>query len=521
MHRPITPYGRSVSTTIRSPDEQIKREARVVGLRDISTPSLEAVERRRLQLWAVTVVLLLAVSVGVAVLSTLRGAPGGAVVTPSALRVAVILLSLGFGGYALEKELHLRKLSRLLLDERVLTTALTNRLHEVSLLLDAGKAMNSVLELPAVLETILRSAMDLLDARSGSIMLLEKPDELVVVLARGNEAAVGGRVRVGSGIAGRVAQTREALLIDGRADKSSFPGLSEREEEVESALSVPLVNRNVLFGVLNVNAGPDRQYSEYDLRALSLFAEQAAVAIANSRLYETERQHVAQLLELDRMKTELGAFVTHELKTPITTILGAAESLKRRGMHENAPELLQMVESQARRLTGMVNELQAATKLEEGRESIIPEPVDLAMIVRDAAADAKVAGREVDVEAPDELLVLADSDSLRHIVDNLIDNAHKHGGAPVRAIVERMGDEVILSVVDSGPGVPEEDRERIFDRFQRLERDRPHPGLGLGLPIVRSLTEACRGRVWVDEAPMGGAAFRVALRQSARKAKTA
>ena len=193
--------------------------------------------------------------------------------------------------YAIEKELHLHHLARLLTDQRVLTTALTNRLHEMSLLLEAGKAMNSVLELPAVPETILRSAMDLLSGESGSIMLLETSDDLVAVLARENDVAVGMRVRVGSGIAGRVAATREALLIEGQADPSQFPGLTPREQAVVSALSVPLVSRDKLFGVLNVNASSDRRYTVYDLQAASLFAEQAAGAIANARLYETERVH--------------------------------------------------------------------------------------------------------------------------------------------------------------------------------------------------------------------------------------
>jgi hypothetical protein len=273
--------------------EEIRREARVVGLRGVSTPSLESVERRRLQLWALTILILLSISVGVALVSTWRPA-GGAVVTPTALRVGVVLLTIGFGIYAVEKELHLHRLARLLTDQRVLTTALTNRLHEMSLLLEAGKAMNSVLELPAVLETILRSAMDLLLGESGSIMLLETPDDLVAVLARGNDIAVGKRVRVGSGIAGRVAATREALLIEGQADPSQFPGLTPREQQVVSALSVPLVSRDKLFGVLNVNASSDRRYTVYDLQAASLFAEQAAGAIANARLYETERMHALQ-----------------------------------------------------------------------------------------------------------------------------------------------------------------------------------------------------------------------------------
>lgn len=129
-------------------------------------------------------------------------------------------------------------------------------------------------------------------------MLLATPDDLVAVLVRGNHIEVGRRVRVGSGIAGRVAATREALLIEGQADPAQFPGLTEREQKVTSALCVPLVSRDQLFGVLNVNATSDRRYTVYDLQAASLFAEQAAGAIANARLYETERMHA--------MRAELG-----------------------------------------------------------------------------------------------------------------------------------------------------------------------------------------------------------------------
>ena len=171
--------------------DRIRKEARVVGLRGIQIPSLEAVERRRLQLWIVTAVLLVSVAVGAAMLSLWPNTPVRSIITPSVLRVAVVLISVSFCGYAIEKELHLRRLSRMLVDERVLTTALENRLHEVSLLLDAGKAMNSVLELPAVLDLILRSAIDLLDGRSGSIMLREG-DELVSACVQGNETRAAG-----------------------------------------------------------------------------------------------------------------------------------------------------------------------------------------------------------------------------------------------------------------------------------------------------------------------------------------
>src|SRR5205085_10262531 len=133
---------------------------------------------------------------------------------PPVLRVSVVLMSLAFCVYVIEKELHLHRLAKLLIEERVLSAALSNRLHELSLLLEAGKAINSVLDLPVVLDTILRSATDLMGGASGSIMLLED-DELVTACTRGTDNARGRRVRHGEAVAGHVAQAREPVLGEG------------------------------------------------------------------------------------------------------------------------------------------------------------------------------------------------------------------------------------------------------------------------------------------------------------------
>lgn len=491
-------------------EDRIRKEARVVGLRGLQMPSLEAVERRRLQLWIVTAFLLVSIAVGAALLSLWPNTPVHSIVTPSVLRAAVVLVSIAFCAYAIEKEMHLRRLSHMLVDERVLTSALQNRLHEVSLLLDAGKAMNSVLELPSVLDSILRSAIELLDGRSGSIMLREG-DELVSSCVRGNDGARGRHIPIGEGLAGQVAFTREPLLIAGDADPFRFPGHEDRDQTVDSAMSVPLENRGELLGVLNVNAEAARDFSEYDLRALALFAEQAAGAIANAHLYETEREHVAELLEVDRMKSEFIALVSHELRTPITTILAASETAQRPGLENKRGELDSMIERQTRRLAGMVEQLLTAAKLESRIEVAELQPVDLATIVRVAAADADVAGRTVNVQAPASAVVLGDADSLRRVVDNLIDNAFKYGTPPVDVIVDGHGSEISLSVLDHGPGIDVEDRDRIFERFQRLEGAENAPGLGLGLSIVRGLMEACDGQIEVEDAPGGGAAIRLSF----------
>jgi putative methionine-R-sulfoxide reductase with GAF domain/uncharacterized membrane protein YidH (DUF202 family) len=271
-------------------------EARVAGLRDFTTPSLEAVERRRTQLWTRTAFGLLATVIGVGLLSLWP--PGEEVaVTASMIRSGILALAGMFLVSVALEELHLGKLTRVLTDERVLTAALTNRLHEVELLLDAGKEMSAVLELPVLLQTILRSSTELLDAGGGSVMLLDG-DELVAGSVRGRQEAMGARIRLGEGVAGHVALRREPILIHGHVDPTEFPGLADRAPYVESAMSVPLVHRDELLGVLNVNAALGRAFTQHDLRALAVFAEQAASALANARLYEAERAQVAELREL-------------------------------------------------------------------------------------------------------------------------------------------------------------------------------------------------------------------------------
>ncbi|HEX9122514.1 MAG TPA: GAF domain-containing sensor histidine kinase [Actinomycetota bacterium] len=484
--------------------DRIRREAKVVGLRDFRTPTLEAVEHRRMQLWVLTTILLVAVSTAIAFLSMLPAASRDWL-PPAGMRWGVVLLSAAFCLYAIEKEAHLHRLSRLLTDERVLTAALSNRLHEVSLLLDAGKAMNSVLELHAVLDVILRSASELLEGRSGSIMLVEA-DELVAACVRGNDAAVGSRLRVGQGIAGHVALTEEPLLINGHPDPEDFPGYEQHDEEVESAMCVPLVHRGRMLGVLNVNAEPARVFSEYDLRALSLFAEPAAGAIANARLYERERSHVAELVELDRLKTEFIDTVTHELRGPLTAVLAAAETAQRPKTRHMVDEMLPMIERNARNLAAMLEELLASVRLEQRRGLEPVVSVDLAEVARTIAHDFEASGRPVALDVPASAPVLGSEEGLRRVVSNLLDNAHKYGKPPVRVSVTPGDGSVALLVTDAGPGIPPESRERVFERFSRLEGAHGKPGLGLGLSIVRGLVVSFGGSVRVEDAPEGGTA---------------
>lgn len=491
----------------RAIDRRYAAEARIVGIREFSTPSLEAVERRRSELWTMAFLLVVGLAIGVVLLSASSDRADGVVRLPG-FRIGLVVFTLAIVVYVLEKERHLRRLTRLLMDERVLTSALSNRLKELATLCEVGKAVNSVLDLDQVLGIILGSATELLEASSGSVMLFEREDELRVVCELGNLGARDAIVRLGEGVAGQVALLREPMLVTGSVSRET------RAVPVESAMCVPLVNRGEGLGVLNVNGSAERVFTEYDLRALTLFAEQAAIAIANARLYQAERVHVAELLELDRMKSEFVATVSHELRTPLTSILGCTRTMQRRELApEVASEFLQMIERQGKRLLRLIEDILDMQR-SVNADAVPMAPVRLDRVLEEVERMQEAAGRVVKLHVPPEVVVLADRPSLERVFTNLVDNALTHGKGAVEIEVEettRDGEPAaVVAVLDRGPGVAPEDSERIFDRFKRGS-ETFSPGMGLGLYMVRSLVEAQGGRVWVTARPGGGAAFRVLL----------
>ncbi|CAB4951819.1 unannotated protein [freshwater metagenome] len=493
-------------------NQRIKREARVAGISRRKAPSIEVIEQRRMQLWILTVLVVVALAAASA-LASWAGPESYLGAGQWILRSAVALLGIGFVAYAVEKELHLHRLLRLLTDERVLNAAYSQSLDMNRALSAAGKALNSALELDEVLDAILASASQLLSARSGSVMLLEDDDYLRVVAVRGGHLFRDARVRVGESVAGRVAETRAPLLVNGDAVDLGLRDASAGGGEDGSAMSVPLVNRGQLLGVLNVRAAGSVQFDDYDLQTLSLFAEPVAAAIAKAGLYAAEKAHVVELVESDRMKSQFVASVSHELRTPLTSIRGAVAATRLVDDPAQRSELLDVIERQSVRLQGMVEEILASARME--RESndaqVMLRKVDLASLVRLAALDAHLAGRPVTVDAPAVCEVRADSEGLRRVVGNLIENAHKYGSIPVTVTLECDAEHVMLSVLDSGPGVPVAERARIFERFYRTDPNGVQPGLGLGLSIVRGVVESSGGSVYVEDAPSGGAAFRVVL----------
>jgi two-component system sensor histidine kinase KdpD len=228
-----------------------------------------------------------------------------------------------------------------------------------------------------------------------------------------------------------------------------------------------------------------------ELPLLENLLDQVALALERARS-EVDRQEVTALRERDRLRSALLSSVGHDLRTPLTTIIGAAGELRREGGHDAA--LLATVEAEAAKLERYISNLLDMARIEAGAVKLKTEPVDLVDAVAAALRDlrASLAGREVVVDLPDDLpLVRADPQLLHHCLINLIDNAARYspraGAIRVGAAAARGG--VRLTIEDEGPGLPQ-DEERALDAFTRIEGSDRKGGAGLGLAIVKSFAEA-------------------------------
>ncbi|TDD36045.1 HAMP domain-containing histidine kinase [Actinomadura sp. KC06] len=229
----------------------------------------------------------------------------------------------------------------------------------------------------------------------------------------------------------------------------------------------------------------------------------------------------ASFREREASRDRLRRFVadaSHELRTPVATVRGYAE-LFRRGAADRPEDLakaMRRIESEAERMGRLVDEMLLLARLDQGRP-LEREPVDLAALAADAVADAAVVepDRPLTLEADGPVVVTGDAGRLRQVLDNLLANVRRHTPAGTAATVrvsERDG-EAVLEVADEGPGIPADERARVFERFYRADpsRSRDRGGAGLGLSIVAAVAEAHGGRASVADAPGGGAAFTITL----------
>lgn len=246
-------------------------------------------------------------------------------------------------------------------------------------------------------------------------------------------------------------------------------------------------------------------------------SEQQRTELALREALGREERAVAELDALDELKSSFLQAVSHELRTPLTTVVGLSQTLERHFgelSDDHRVDLLGRLRRNAERLQQLLSDLLDLERL--SRREVVPhrEPTDLAALVRETVEDIELEGHQLEVHAED-VAVGAEPRLVARMVDNLVRNAIRHtpAGSTVAVRVSPCDGGAMLAVDDDGPGVPDDERERIFDPFAQGEAARrsPTPGTGIGLSLVLKFARLHGGHAWVETSSLGGAGFRVSL----------
>jgi signal transduction histidine kinase len=294
-----------------------------------------------------------------------------------------------------------------------------------------------------------------------------------------------------------------------------FAGLGESY----SVTYVPLLSSDKVIGVLGL-AGDSVTFNPRDPRLLSAIGVAIGLALDNARLYDQERKRAERLQELAQMRSDFLLTVSHELRTPLTSVKTSAEMLLE---EDDSPaesprgQLIRSIVQGVNRLNTLIGDLVSMARLNNSQLQLNLEPVGTGEVASAACnlirpliqTKRQTLDVHFDVHGPK---VLVDRRRFEQILVNLLSNAHRFtpAGGRISVDVHEEGDEVIIAVSDTGPGIPEHERQVIFEPFYRGREGsgrRVPGGMGMGLAIAKSLTELHGGRIWVEGGESGSTFF--------------
>jgi GAF domain-containing protein len=410
------------------------------------------------------------------------------------------------------------------------TRELARSVGELKALGEVGQAVSSTLDLQTVLSTIVSRAVQLSGTDCGIIYEYDEPTQefhLRASYQMEQELVDAYRVtplRLGQGATGRAAETKMPTQIANLRQEQEFATRGMRpilsRLGYQSLLAVPLLLEQKIMGALTIYRRETGSFAPEVVNLLQTFATQSVLAIQNARLFREIEDKGRQIEGANRHKSEFLANMSHELRTPLNAIIGFSEVLLDPSLkvtEEEQSQFLTDVLSSGKHLLGLINEILDLSKIEAGRMELQIEPALLSDILESvqntmrSLAVKKAVNLHVESGPLPEPFPM-DGARIKQVLLNLVGNAVKFtpegGRVWVRADSENGA--VRVEVGDTGPGIPEADRERIFEEFQQAKTDKggvKPEGTGLGLALAKKFVEMHGGKVWVESEVGKGSRF--------------
>ncbi len=397
--------------------------------------------------------------------------------------------------------------------------------HRVDVLETANRcarALGSSLELDEAFGAFIRELRGLVPFERTAIVLVEGNTATTMATAGrgagdvfppGNSDPIEGSLleRV---LEGKIVVRRDLNERDSPADEQLL-ALGLRSE-----LVTPLLLGARTIGMLSLSRDRPDAFSEDEVELVSLLGRLVATAVQNIRAYEAERRRVEELARLSQLRADFVSLVSHELRSPMAAVIGAARTLQDRWRMLTADQresFLALIGDETARLAELVGDVLDTSRIEAGTFTYRFEEVDLGRVVDEAVETAVLAQQEVPVVASVHGAlpgIRGDRARLRQVLSNLIENAVKYSpeGGEVRVSAAAANGAVRIAVRDAGPGIPPDQQGRIFEKFGRVDvPGASKPGTGLGLFIARSIAEAHGGSLDVSSGAEPGSTFTLTL----------
>jgi len=358
------------------------------------------------------------------------------------------------------------------------------KLREVSALFEVSNVLTSTLDLDEVLSLTVDRLVRVYPGASGAIFLRED---------------VEVRERARSGTLQRAAVQAAQSAIGERRPIVAF-----------DHIAMPLLAGESLLGAVVLQVPDYKEFQEEEIRFVGALANQIALAIDKASLYALERKTTESLRELERARADFVAVVTHDLRTPLSVIRGYLDLLADKNGKTKLP--VSDATAQVERLDLLVDRILAGVRTDRPELSLRRARFDLRATVASALREVAPMARRHKLSSPrreQPLFVRGDRRRTAEVVAGLVHNATKYApeGTRIAVRIERRDDRAVVRVQDEGPGVPPQDRARVFEPYARGTAHADVPGSGIGLFASRRVVEAQGGDIWVEDAPDGGAIF--------------